>query len=454
MLIRTCGGPKYKARIGRFAAEGPSVSVVLRFTLESKDFQAFQRYWAERTAKSRGWRQNLFRFAIVLVLVGLVFYFAEKLMALDLSKLMLYVGLPILILLILGSFSHRMGIRRMARSFSGAQSVNIDDVGLCHGDDDTQMITRWGAIEEVTQTRHHIFIVYGYGKSVIVPKRAFDTEGAQATFLASLRRYRPEILVETPQAFTKRVGKGRRRAAIATTVLLLLVGLWLWKPWRSSVTLADTGERIYYLVVHTGNADPAATLPLVLDLHPLGGSPEIGRFMLRATDRPARVILPAGDGWYGIGYSWFDFDVDSEELVGNVRRASTRLAAFTKLMQAHYPTSGKPIVTGFSQGGSMSYALAQHYPGLFAAAVPVSGAFAETLPVLATPPNIKVRAFHGGSDEIVLEEWAAFGIDDMRDQGWDVEYTVYPDRGHAIGSEAKDAWSAVLRALIDEQAGR
>ena len=102
----------------------------------------------------------------------------------------------------------------------------------------------------------------------------------------------------------------------------------------------------------------------------------------------------------------------------------------------------------------MSYALALHHPKLFAAAVPVSGAFAGKLPAGDVPPKIKVRAFHGGADQVVLEEWAAVVIDDMRKQGWDVEYSVYPDRGHAIGSEVKDAWSAALRALIDEQAAQ
>ena len=69
--------------------------------------------------------------------------------------------------------------------------------------------------------------------------------------------------------------------------------------------------------------------------------------------------LPTGNGPFAVTLS------TNEE----VRFAADQLAAFTQIMMARYPTTGRPIVTGVSQGGSMAYALAAYHPEAFIAAV-------------------------------------------------------------------------------------
>jgi len=108
-------------------------------------------------------------------------------------------------------------------------------------------------------------------------------------------------------------------------------------------------------------------------------------------------------------------------------------------------------VTGLSMGGYGAWGLLAEAPGLFAAAVPISGGgdpgrlwpklamgfepgSGFELDDLLRARDVPVRVFHGEDDRIVPVGESRLLVDALREAGAPVEYTVYPGVGH-------DAWT-------------
>jgi phospholipase/carboxylesterase len=217
--------------------------------------------------------------------------------------------------------------------------------------------------------------------------------------------------------------------------------------------LPRAGE-IHYLELVTAGADPESPLPMIIALHGLGDSPQGFRTLLEDFDRPARVILPRALDAYEEGWSWFPIrarDRDVEALARGIARAADALApAIDELTQTR-PTVGKPIVTGFSQGGMLSFQLAVHHGELFSAALPIGGWLPEPLWPLAIDANPGVAppiiAFHGDADAAVPYEPTKLAVDRLRELGYRVDLETYVGVGHMISS---DIHADVMQALREQ----
>jgi phospholipase/carboxylesterase len=124
------------------------------------------------------------------------------------------------------------------------------------------------------------------------------------------------------------------------------------------------------------------------------------------------------------------------------------------------PTLGKPIVTGFSQGGILSFALATRYPTLFAAAFPLAGWLP---PVLYPPAATKqkypyIYAQHGARDTTVPTQKGRATIQGLRARGLRVDYREVPGVGHLVTSgmhsELHTATNRFLAGYFDEKKKR
>lgn len=411
----------------------------LEFTPTPGDYKAFQKYWSKRqstTAEAR--RNGYIVLALGTVLLGLAFYFHYLFAFVEYLKTLFPALVFVIILIVFGRVFYG---RQLARMLPRRMTVSFADDGLHHADEDSHVVTRWAALQDIGRTAEHLFLIYGFAKSVIIPTKIFDSPQALEEVLSRLRRYRPDLAVDEAGADPKRAAKKKLWGRSIGGTLLVLICLWFLAPWRDSLELPGELGAMSYITVVTGGADPNAPLPLILDLHPLGGFPEIGLLSRRHRDFPARVVLPVGPDWWVIGYSWYSM---GDDMTADTRHSAARLESFTRAAMSRYPTLGRPIVTGFSQGGSMSYALAAYYPDLFAAAVPVAGALPDEVPEPAAAPTTKVRALHGAEDGMVHLEWAQYTVEALRGYGWDVQLKTYPDRGHRLGSEARDEWNALL----------
>ncbi|HEU4410795.1 MAG TPA: dienelactone hydrolase family protein [Polyangiaceae bacterium] len=218
---------------------------------------------------------------------------------------------------------------------------------------------------------------------------------------------------------------------------------------------AGSGEAagLQYVERQSGGAADEA-LPMVVAVHGLGDTPEhLGDALVSALERPARIILPRGPKTYGRGYSWFDLG-SNEAMLAGIERATALVAGGLGELVKRRPTRGKPIVLGFSQGGTIAFALGAKHPALVGAAFPVAGLLP---PPLVPPPGSGALppfvAFHGADDRVVPAQLARESVERLKAIGARAEVHVYDGLGHSVSPELRnDLRREVLRAL--DAAGR
>ncbi|PYZ99228.1 phospholipase [Alteribacter lacisalsi] len=98
-------------------------------------------------------------------------------------------------------------------------------------------------------------------------------------------------------------------------------------------------------------------------------------------------------------------------------------------------------LTGLSMGGFGTWHLAEKYPYLFAAAAPICGGalhefgFLDRIHRIA---HLPVWTFHGAKDDVVPIERTQILVDRLRQEGGNVEFTVYPEADHDSWTETYD----------------
>lgn len=211
------------------------------------------------------------------------------------------------------------------------------------------------------------------------------------------------------------------------------------EPAPASTTRGELAG-VRYLEHMTGGARPDERVPMIVALHPMGGDPADFLQLLRRYRRRARLILPYGHPSGG-RYLWYD-SVGDNVAAPVVTREADRIAAALAALVAARPTVGKPLVTGFSQGGIMTFALAVSHPEALAAAFPISGllppslypsAALSSLPRPATLPP--VAAFHGALDLAVPARGARASIAELQRAGYTAELREYAGVEHDISDE-------------------
>ena len=203
-----------------------------------------------------------------------------------------------------------------------------------------------------------------------------------------------------------------------------------------------------------GAEDDASPLPMIVMAHGLGDRPESMLSVLAEFPGPARIIAPrAPDAWHE-GWSWFPTRVsgDEEVLAGQIAAVSDRFVKDLEGVVATRPTTGKPILTGFSQGGMLSLAVAVRHPEAIAAAVPVAGWLPEPLWPAAVPPGAPpIHALHGLDEEVLPFARTAAGVDAVRKVGWTADMQAFPGVGHRIPPQVRAALFEGLASAIAAQ---
>lgn len=194
-------------------------------------------------------------------------------------------------------------------------------------------------------------------------------------------------------------------------------------------TLAGLG----YVERVTGGASRDARVPLVVALHGLGDRPESFVHVFDQLDFRVRlVVLRAPLPFHG-GYSWFPMGSDAA-LAAGIHRAADQVARAITEAADKRPTLGRPIVTGFSQGGMLSFAIAALYPTRVAAAYPMGGMLPPALRPHKPPagPLPRVVALHGASDPRVPIDESRSTVQALRKAGYSAELRPFPGVRHAV----------------------
>jgi phospholipase/carboxylesterase len=207
-----------------------------------------------------------------------------------------------------------------------------------------------------------------------------------------------------------------------------------------------------FLEVHTAGASANARLPLVIAIHGLGDTPQGFAPVIAELPVPARVLLPQAPTAYSQGYAWFRFRPGrtEEELAEGISEGTERVAAFVDWARKARPTSGLPVITGFSQGGMLSFALAVRLQDRLKAAIPVSGGLPRPLwPSTTPPPNApQIIAFHGEDDTVVPPSSGEKSIAHLAQLGFPATYRSFPGVGHSIPTSVRRALHEALRDAI------
>lgn len=213
---------------------------------------------------------------------------------------------------------------------------------------------------------------------------------------------------------------------------------------RAIARSAGVAAGLHYQELVVGGADPADPLPMVVALHPWGAGPRgMGHLFERGFDHPARIVLPRGPLRYRSGYSWIDARATDPDpvLAADVRRTADRLARFVAAVRRERPTVGTPIVTGFSQGGVMAFALAVLHPDQVGVAFPVAGLLPRPLwPRSDSAGYPRIVALHGARDTLVPFVRTRAATAYMQHIGLDVELHPVAHVGHR--------WTSTMRRTV------
>jgi phospholipase/carboxylesterase len=217
-----------------------------------------------------------------------------------------------------------------------------------------------------------------------------------------------------------------------------------------------TAGDIAYAEVMLGGARPDDEVPMIVAIHGLGDEPLSFSTLFATFPEPARLVLPRGlDETEGGGWSWFPIrarDGDIEGLAQGIRKAADTIAPAIAELARERPTRGKPVVTGFSQGGMLSFTIAVFHPDLIEAAVPVGGWLPPPLwpTEKRTQKSPRIVALHGTADNAVAFEPTKEATAHLKTLGWAVELKAYEGVRHVITPEIRrDLFDHLADAIRD-----
>jgi phospholipase/carboxylesterase len=223
--------------------------------------------------------------------------------------------------------------------------------------------------------------------------------------------------------------------------------------------LRGTSAGIGWIEIVTGGARATDPLPLIVGLHGYGSGPKHFIEMLAPFPGRARVVAMRGPISSGKGFAWFlhgEGGLDSAATAEAIGEAAEKLAPAIVALAHERPTVGLPIVTGFSQGGAMSFAIAARHPEVIAAAFPLSGWLPPAL--AATPPSSPARppvfAFHGTADDRVPFDSGKAAVARLLAAGYHAELLEIPGVAHTVGpAERIELYQRIQASIAAAGAG-
>ena len=186
--------------------------------------------------------------------------------------------------------------------------------------------------------------------------------------------------------------------------------------------------------------------PLVVAVHGMGDKPDNWIDTWSTFPGKAQIVLPRAFTKYGEGWSWFEFrDGMSDAEFGNEVGGAEE-----KLWKAIAKLAGnrRLIVTGFSQGGILSFAMAARHADKIAYAFPVSGSCPGPLLPKDKARAAPLVAFHGTSDNVLAFKWGQGAVNAFKEQGNEATLKAYPGVAHQMTAEMRaDLWTEIQKAM-------
>lgn len=192
--------------------------------------------------------------------------------------------------------------------------------------------------------------------------------------------------------------------------------------------------------------DADETAPLIVAIHGKGDRPD--RWVDEWRNFPARaqIVLPRAFDPHGGGFAWFQFKdgMTDEQFGAAVGAAEARLWKGI----AKVAGTRRLIVTGFSQGGILSFAIASRHPNEVIHAFPVSGSCPGPLLPHDGAHSAPLDAFHGTTDQVLDIKWAREAVAAFKASGNEAALHEYEGVGHSISAKMhSDLWLVIRRVM-------
>lgn len=225
------------------------------------------------------------------------------------------------------------------------------------------------------------------------------------------------------------------------------------------VVRQQEAEGIFYLEVVIGEAGFDDPLPMIVVLHGRGGHAQIPGGPFLGLTHAVRVIVPQAPDRLGDGWQWLPVYVGQglvDRLSATLFQASSRVAALIRALTRRRPTVGLPIVSGFSQGGLLSLALAVHHDDVVGHAFPLACWLPPPLEPtyrredLDFPP---IRSMHGTADPTIPIGPTRELFARLAALGYDVELAEFDGVVHTISDDENALFHAWLDQAVCETVG-
>jgi phospholipase/carboxylesterase len=216
------------------------------------------------------------------------------------------------------------------------------------------------------------------------------------------------------------------------------------KAEEKAEALFEAALNVPPVVVVPPKLDSAVGHPLIIALHGFGGRPQgIASVWTDAAAKAGAIvaaprgILPVGER----GFSWGSVDQTNRVVFETIKRVAAR----------HKVDASKVILTGFSQGGFMSFNLGLGHPGKFRGVIPVAGRYDPEMAPLPRHAAMTTPAFYlmvGSEDRALSSNRQAASV--LRSNGFRTEMVVFPGVGHAFPDDASKELSKALAFVLKE----
>jgi predicted esterase len=225
-------------------------------------------------------------------------------------------------------------------------------------------------------------------------------------------------------------------------------------PRRNDGSYEAAGLR--YLEFVTGGAQQGDALPMVVMFHGHGGSPRGFEHRVKGVNVRARFIVPFGlNAASNGGFEWFQKGSGAHgkhrELAAELPRVTRRVAAGLGAIVKLWPTVGRMIAMGHSQGAELSFGMAIHEPEVFAYVFPVSGRLPmESFHNIAQRnprSRPEIHAFQGDADPTIDVRDARNTIEAFKRAGFKADIRIYHGEGHEVESAWPDVLTSIARAV-------
>ncbi len=237
------------------------------------------------------------------------------------------------------------------------------------------------------------------------------------------------------------------RKLLILLAVLLLAGIFSW--WKSPNTVQgpSSDHEFEYITRITGDGSASETLPMVIALHGHGDTPDnFFDTLLKHFNDKARFIVFKGPLDYpGAGLSGYAWPADTRGL----REYGNALADSVSVLMEEFPTSGKPVVLGFSGGASVAYYLAALHADKFSYIFPLAGRLSNMeIPLLNN--TVKVIAFHGTKDQVIGFSSGKTAVHKLKQGGLDAELISFHGGHLDIFRSANDLFLKHLSTAVHE----